>query len=71
MRGARREVTALKAQVRTTTAENDRLHNKLKKWTLFWGWVQAWGKDGTKSWLERLWKHGPPRSRDRGWGGGQ
>ena len=53
-------------ELEEAAADKKDLKKKLAKWTLFWGWVKAWGSACTVGWLRSLWQQGPPKARDRG-----
>ena len=44
---------------------------ELDHWFFFWGWVKAFCPAKTTCFLTGLWRNGPPKARDHGWGGGQ
>lgn len=51
--------------------ENQKLQEKLSRWTLFWGWVEGHARPGTLNWLTRLWAKGPRAATYESWGGGE
>ena len=65
------ELKEMQQELHDLRAEQRDNKKELSKWHLYWGWVKAHSRKSNFEWLERLWTKGPPRSKDRGWGGGQ
>ena len=76
--GLLKEVRKLRADNSVLTCKNKQLQDELtaangaiKEWKKLWGWIKAHARAPTWNWLQRLKRDGPPKARDRGWGGGQ